>query len=83
MEENFWKQKARVRWLELGDKNTKFFHSVVKQRRLQSIVHGVRDEQGNWITLEDGIGEEAVRYFSLLFSAEPTLHGLWILLFLS
>lgn len=39
VEESFWKQKARVRWLDLGDKNTKFFHSVVKQKRLQSVIH--------------------------------------------
>ena len=30
VEEDFWKQKGRVRLLELGDKSTKFFHLVVK-----------------------------------------------------
>ncbi|XP_027158394.1 uncharacterized protein LOC113760014 [Coffea eugenioides] len=64
--------KAQVRWLDLGDKNTKFFHAVVKQRRLQSVIHRIQDGQGNWLTAEDDIGAESVRYFSSLFSAEST-----------
>ena len=72
MEESFWKQKARVRWLDQGDKNTKFFHSIVKQRRAQSRIHRIKIGEGNWITSNEDIGREAVRYFSELFAAEPT-----------
>ncbi|XP_077237281.1 uncharacterized protein LOC143878953 [Tasmannia lanceolata] len=31
-EESLYRQKSRVQWLDLGDSNTKFFHSFVKNR---------------------------------------------------
>ncbi|XP_071940009.1 uncharacterized protein [Coffea arabica] len=41
MEEALWKQRSRVKWLQLGDRNTRFFYSVVKQRHMQAVIHGV------------------------------------------
>ena len=32
-EEAYWNQKSRLRWLKEGDKNTQFFHAMVKGRR--------------------------------------------------
>nr|XP_027086510.1 uncharacterized protein LOC113708247 [Coffea arabica] len=68
VEELFWKQKARVRWLQEGDRNTRFFHSVVKNRRVRSIIHRIRNGQGEWVESDDGIGAEAIRYFEGLFT---------------
>nr|XP_027083663.1 uncharacterized protein LOC113705962 [Coffea arabica] len=68
VEELFWKQKARVRWLQEGDRNTKFFHSVVKNRRVRSVIHRIRNGQGEWVESDDGIGAEAIRYFEGLFT---------------
>ncbi|GJY86836.1 RNA-directed DNA polymerase, eukaryota, reverse transcriptase zinc-binding domain protein [Tanacetum coccineum] len=40
-------QKARVEWLDAGDKNSSFFHKVIKGRRSRNRVDIIRDENGN------------------------------------
>ena len=47
--EQFWRQKARVKWLQHGDHNSRYFHSVIKQRRFQAAIHRIKDLNGNWI----------------------------------
>ncbi|XP_071906007.1 uncharacterized protein [Coffea arabica] len=61
----FWRQKARVKWLRHGDGNSKFFHAVLRQRRVQG-----RNAHGAWVETDEDISNEAVHYFSELFS-EP------------
>ena len=72
VEEQFWKQKARVKWLRRGDNNSKFFHSAVKQRRYRAAIHRVRDSYGAWVTDDDTIGMEAVKFFDDLFWVESS-----------
>ncbi|XP_027060814.2 uncharacterized protein [Coffea arabica] len=72
IEEQFWSQKARVKWLHSGDRNSKFFHAVVKQRRIQSAIHRIKDSRGAWVNRDEDIANEAIAFFSGLFS-EPTV----------
>lgn len=69
-EEIFWKQKSRVDWLQEGDRNTAFFHNMVKARRsgnsITSLVTASRDQ----LFSKEAISLEAIRYFSHLFSKE-------------
>ncbi|XP_057425984.1 uncharacterized protein LOC130719378 [Lotus japonicus] len=37
-EEYRWRQKARVRWLREGDRNTSFFHSISKIRKSKKLI---------------------------------------------
>ena len=43
IEEQFWRQTARIKWLRGGDRNTRYFHAVVKQRRMQGAIHRVKN----------------------------------------
>ncbi|XP_071928179.1 uncharacterized protein [Coffea arabica] len=70
VEEEFWRQKARVKWLCDGDRNTKFFQAVVTERRRKSVIHRIRKSDGVWIDDESSICTEAVDFFRALFTEE-------------
>ncbi|XP_071912404.1 uncharacterized protein [Coffea arabica] len=70
VEEEFWRQKARVKWLCNGDKNTKFFHAVVTERRRKSVIHRIRKLDGVWVDDESSICNEAVFFFRALFTED-------------
>ncbi|GKB05355.1 putative RNA-directed DNA polymerase, eukaryota, reverse transcriptase zinc-binding domain protein, partial [Tanacetum coccineum] len=42
-------QKARVKWDVEGDKNSKFFHGILKQKMSHQTVQGIMID-GNWVT---------------------------------
>ena len=48
VEENYWKQKANIKWIIEGDRNTKFFHNTVKKRRQKLHIFRMKDERGIW-----------------------------------
>ncbi|XP_027184132.1 uncharacterized protein LOC113782440 [Coffea eugenioides] len=68
--------KARIEWLQDGNKNLRFFHAVVAERCAKSVIHWIRSSTGEWLTDKTHISTEAVEYFTSLFSAEPCT-GSW------
>lgn len=72
LEEPFWKLKARIKWLQEGDRNTKSFHAVVAERRRQMVIHKLKNSQGHWIDHEDAIADEAAHFFSNLLSDDSS-----------
>ncbi|XP_042023084.1 uncharacterized protein LOC121770420 [Salvia splendens] len=73
MEEDFWRQKAALRWLPEGDKNTKFYQSWVKQKRVRLRIHSIH-ANGREIADETELRNSAVEFFrSLLAPDNPTL----------
>ena len=49
-----WAQKARSDWVLFGDKNTRFFQTVVKQRRVKNRIMHLKRGDGSFI---DDLGE--------------------------
>ncbi|XP_027083610.1 uncharacterized protein [Coffea arabica] len=52
-EEQYWSQKARLSWLQEGDKNTIYFHAVVKGRRKRNKIGNLQREDGSWTTTDE------------------------------
>ncbi|KAL0420356.1 UNVERIFIED_CONTAM: hypothetical protein Slati_3058500 [Sesamum latifolium] len=72
-ESEYWKQKSSCKWLEADERNTKFFHSLMKKKRIRSTIH--RIIEGNQeVTNSDQIRDSAARYFENLLSGNPNRH---------
>ncbi|XP_060965673.1 uncharacterized protein LOC115711034 [Cannabis sativa] len=65
--EAFWKQRSKQFWLNSGDRNTKYFHSVASARKRNSGIGQLKDESGTWVTWGSGLEAVITRYFSDLF----------------
>ena len=55
-EETMWAQKARSNWILNGDRNTRYFQTLVRQRRARSKILHIKDEEG--LLLEDPLENE-------------------------
>lgn len=69
-EEDFWRQKAREKWIKEGDRNTKFFHASVIEKRQRLTITKMKDSHGQWLTSEASIKDHAVEFYQTLFSVE-------------
>ncbi|KAM1365807.1 hypothetical protein ACFX1X_044484 [Malus domestica] len=45
-EETMWAQKAKVNWRQLGDKNTRFFHTMTTIRKKRNEIVRVKNNLG-------------------------------------
>ncbi|KAJ6401502.1 hypothetical protein OIU84_016829 [Salix udensis] len=63
-EESFYKQKSRVHWLQLGDRNTSFFHRSLLHRRHRNGITSLCKDNGEVTRNPEDIGDMAVDYFA-------------------
>jgi len=59
-------QKARLKWLKHGDLNSKFFHSVVKWRRVRNGFNGLF-VNGLWCEDNDVVKDKVTIFFKIRF----------------
>ncbi|KAF9666785.1 hypothetical protein SADUNF_Sadunf16G0264700 [Salix dunnii] len=60
--ESYFKQKSRVQWLQLGDKNT-FFHKTVLHRQTRNRITSLTNEEGTTFIDHQAIGNMTASYF--------------------
>ncbi|CAL9009767.1 unnamed protein product, partial [Prunus brigantina] len=63
----FWQQKSRVKWLQEGDRNTKFFHLSTIVRRRRNKIEKLKNDAGIWVEEAIELKKLAVDYFTGLF----------------
>ncbi|OIT39211.1 hypothetical protein A4A49_28977 [Nicotiana attenuata] len=75
-QESMLKQKSQVKWFEEGEKNTKYFHSILREKRRRQQVNRIKNSRGKWIKGDDKIANRAVRHFQNLFNiTNPTINN--------
>ena len=60
----FWKQKARVKWVQEGERNTNFFHNSVVHNRNSSRIQRLKTRDGNRVEKRWDIEAELTQHFS-------------------
>lgn len=68
-----WYQKSRAKWLEYGDRNTKYFHGVTSIRRRRNHITALRNDDGAWIDNSRDLECLAMDYYKVLFSEDTVL----------
>lgn len=75
-EEMYWWQKSRDKWLNRGDKNSRFFHDSVKAARARKSIDKLIDVAGQPVYSEAAKGEVAVHSCSRHQILPHSRHGL-------
>lgn len=73
-EDEMWRQRSRINWLQSGDRNTRFFHEKASARFKKNYINGLLDADGRWQEEDDKIEGIAVYYYNSPFKlSNPTV----------
>ncbi|XP_059306487.1 uncharacterized protein LOC132057922 [Lycium ferocissimum] len=70
MQDSILKKKSQMKWFEEGESNTRYVHSVIRDKRRRLHIHRIKNSKDKWIHSEDKICNSAVRHFKRLFSSQ-------------
>lgn len=71
-EEDFWKLKSRIQWLNERNANTKFIHFTTIHRRRRNHILGLVDSVGNCTFDPNTIYNTITNQFQLLYTTQIT-----------
>ncbi|XP_042488954.1 uncharacterized protein LOC122069074 [Macadamia integrifolia] len=77
--EKLWAEKARLRWLTYGDRNSKFFHLSAKMRRNRNTIRSLKKQDGSIVEGQTNLGEYIVEFYEGFHKNAPTVDHLDLL----
>ena len=66
IEERALRQKARIKWIQLGDANNKFFSSLIKERTQKKQIKNIMSLKGKMLYDPHEIQDEFVLFYKSL-----------------
>jgi hypothetical protein len=60
-----WRQRAKIHWLQQGDRNTKFFHLHANNRKKRNCIREIRSEAGTIYNSPSEIGDSLPALLSI------------------
>lgn len=75
-EKDFWKQKSQIKWLSDSDRNTKFYHALLKIRQARLSVNRIKNDQGVYEDNIDNI-KSLVEFFLAPCLRLSLSHKVW------
>lgn len=71
-EEIYWFQRSRIKWMQWGDRNSKFFHASTIQRRGRNRIERIKDNDGCWVEGLDKLFRMILDHFQELYSSDSS-----------
>uniref|UniRef100_A0A453KYM4 Reverse transcriptase domain-containing protein n=2 Tax=Aegilops tauschii subsp. strangulata TaxID=200361 RepID=A0A453KYM4_AEGTS len=65
----FWRQRAHVKWLQFGDKNTAFFHACASEKKKRNTIQKLKKEDGTWVEEAEQLNEYISNYYLNIFTS--------------
>ncbi|CAL1400518.1 unnamed protein product [Linum trigynum] len=69
-EEVIWFQRAKEKWVKLGEQNTSYFHQQASRRRRRNKIQALKDAQGNWVDDPGKLRAMVLDFFAALCTEE-------------
>ncbi|KAK8682490.1 hypothetical protein V6N13_054876 [Hibiscus sabdariffa] len=69
-EELMWKHKARIDWINFGERNTSFYHSRANGRARKRTIQALKVDDDEWCSDHAYLREVATSFFASLFDVE-------------
>lgn len=71
LDEGFLKQKSKLHWLKVGDRNNAYFHRSTQIRKMRNSIREIVDNNRDTLKTGEEIKGEAERFFKDFFTHIP------------
>ncbi|KAE8674715.1 hypothetical protein F3Y22_tig00111721pilonHSYRG00161 [Hibiscus syriacus] len=73
IEELLWAQRAICKWINHGDKNTKYFHSCAITKTKRKLITTLKTDSDTWCEDQDMLKNHVKDYYENLFTSDPLI----------